>query len=96
MTMPTTTLRLPDELKRRIAMAAERKGTSPHAFMLNTLAERVSEDERRDDFHATAERRYAEIVASGRTIPWSEMRTWLEDRFASGATPRPTAGKPRP
>ena len=67
--MPTTTIRLPEDLKRRIAMAAERKGTSPHAFMLGALAERVSENERRDDLHATAERRYAVVLPLGGPFP---------------------------
>lgn len=33
----TTTLKLPDELKARIAAAAEQTGKTPHAFMVETL-----------------------------------------------------------
>lgn len=91
--MPTTTIRLPEDLKNRIAQAAERRGTTSHAFMLDALTERVNEDERRTDFYDSAERRYAEIIASGMTIPWSEMRTYLESRIAGRATSRPTAKK---
>lgn len=35
---------------------------------------------RRDDFDAVAEQRYARIVESRMTIPWSEMRCYLEGR----------------
>ena len=91
--MSTTTIRLPEDLKDRIAQAAERAGTTPHAFILEAIAERVDEVERRNDFHDTAERRYAEIVVSGKTIPWSEMRTYLEDRLAGKKTTRPKGRK---
>ena len=91
--MPTTTIRLPDGLKDRIAQAAQRQGTSTHAFMLATLADRVDEDERRQDFVDTAERRYQAIIASGMTVPWDEMRSYLENRAAGRATSRPIARK---
>ena len=91
--MPTTTIRLPEDLKDRIAHAAERAGTTSHAFILEAIAERVDDEERRNDFHETAERRYAEIVASGKTIPWSEMQTYLKNRLAGRKTSRPRARK---
>ena len=91
--MATTTIRLPENLKDRVARAAERAGTTSHALILDAIAERVDEEERRNDFRDTAERRYAEIVASGKTIPWSEMRTYLEDRLAGKKTTRPAPRK---
>jgi predicted transcriptional regulator len=91
--MSTTTIRLPENLKERVARAAERAGTTSHAFILDAIAERVDEDERRDDFHATAEGRYAEIVSTGRTILWSEMRTYLENRLSGEKPPRPRPRK---
>jgi len=39
----------------------------------------------RADFHDEAERRYAAIAASGKTIAWSEMRRYREDRIAGEA-----------
>jgi predicted transcriptional regulator len=89
----TTTIRISEDLKDRITQAAERAGKTPHAFILEAIAERVNEVERRNDLHDTAERRYAEIVASGKTIPWSEMRTYLEDRLAGKKSTRPAARK---
>lgn len=90
--MSTTTIRIPDELKTRVAAAAKRAGTTAHSFILAAIAEKTDEDERRSDFHDTADRRYAEIVASGKTIPWSEMRAYLKKRLA-GARPRQPAAR---
>lgn len=90
--MPTTTIRLPQDLKERIARAAERAGTTPHGFILEAIAEKAEQEERRAEFDATAERRYAEIVASGKTVPWHEMRRYLERRLTGKKTARP---KPR-
>lgn len=89
----TTTIRLPEELKARVAAAAKRAGTTAHSFILEAIAEKAEDEERRSDFHATAEQRYAEIVASGKTIPWSEMRSYLEERVAGKKPRRLTAKK---
>jgi predicted transcriptional regulator len=91
--MSTTTIRLPEELKARVAAAAEHSGTTAHAFILEAIAEKAEQAERRADFDAVAEARYAGIVASGKTIPWAEMRAHLEARLACKATQRPVARK---
>lgn len=91
--MSTTTIRLPEELKARVARAAERAGTTPHGFILEAIAEKATQDEARADFHETAEQRYAAIVASGKTIPWADMRRYLEIRVAGKRAARPAAKK---
>lgn len=92
-TMSTTTIRLPDELKARVAAAAERAGSTPHGFMLEAIAEKAAEAERRADFDAEAEERYAAIVASGKTIPWDQMRRYLEQRISGTPAKRPLPKK---
>ena len=91
--MSTTTIRLPEELKARVAAAAKRAGTTSHNFILEAIAHKADQAERRGEFHDTAERRYAEIVASGKTIPWTEMRRYLENRLAGKKARRPAARK---
>ncbi|HEY2926388.1 ribbon-helix-helix protein, CopG family [Piscinibacter sp.] len=91
--MSTTTIRLPEDLKARVARAAERAGTTSHSFILEAIAEKADQEERRADFNDTADRRYAEIVASGKTIPWNEMRRYLEDRIAGKKAARPAPKK---
>lgn len=91
--MSTTTIRLPENLKARIAAAAKRAGTTSHNFILEAIAEKADQEERRGDFNEVAEKRFARIVASGKTIPWNEMRSYLEDRLASKSAKRPAARK---
>ena len=43
--MPTTTIRIPDDLKERVARAAESAGTTAHAFIVDAVAEKVGETE---------------------------------------------------
>ncbi len=90
--MSTTTIRLPKDLKERIARAAERAGTTAHSFILEAIAEKAELEERRAEFEETADRRYADIVASGKTVPWNEMRRYLERRLTGKKVARP---KPR-
>ena len=91
--MSTTTIRLPDELKNRIARAARRAGTTSHNFILEAIAEKAEMAEQRNDFIATAEARYANIVESGKTIPWKDMQRHLADRMAGKKSLRPAAKK---
>ncbi|HNQ56371.1 MAG: CopG family transcriptional regulator [Rhodocyclaceae bacterium] len=91
--MPTTTIRLPEALKARIAAAAKRAGTTPHSLILEAIAEKAEQEERRADFNQAAEDRYARIVAAGKTIPWSEIRDFLENRLSGKAAKRPASRK---
>lgn len=89
----TTTIRLPEDLKARVATAAERAGKTAHSFILEAIAEKADADERRSDFQRVAEERYARIAELGKTIPWQEMRTWLEARVSGRKPRRPIARK---
>lgn len=91
--MSTTTIRLPEDLKARVAAAAKRVGMTPHGFILEAIAEKTEQENLRADFDAVAEDRYARIVASGKTIPWEQMRGYLEERLAGKAAKRPAARK---
>lgn len=91
--MSTTTIRLPDALKTRVAAAAKRDGTTAHGFILDAIAEKADSAERRAEFDAMAEQRYARIVETSETIPWDKMRNYLEDRIAGQLARRPTPRK---
>ena len=43
--MSTTTIRLSDDLKERVARAARRAGTTSHNFILEAIAEKADEAE---------------------------------------------------
>ena len=91
----TTTIRLPDDLKARIASAAERAGKTTHGFILEAIAEKAELEEQRAGFDAEANARFAKIVESGKTIPWTDMRHYLEERLTGKQTDRPVAKKQR-
>jgi predicted transcriptional regulator len=91
--MSTTTIRLPDELKARIAAAAKQAGTTSHNFIVEAIAEKADSAERQADFHALADQRYAAFLESGKSIPWEEARTYLKDRLAGKSAKRPVARK---
>ena len=90
--MSTTTIRLPKDLKERVARAAERAGSTAHSFILAAIVEKAEQEERQGEFQDAAEQRYAEILTSGKTVPWSEMRRYLERRLRGNRIARP---KPR-
>jgi predicted transcriptional regulator len=91
--MSTTTIRLPEDLKVRVARAAKRSGSTAHGFILEAIREKAEQEERRLEFMDTAERRYADIVASGRTVSWNEMRRYLKRRLTGAKVARPKARK---
>ena len=91
--MSTTTIRLPKDLKSRVAAAVKRAGTTAHGFILEAIAEKTDREAQNADFLDTAEKRYANIVASGKTISWKKMRGYLEDRLAGKTVARPAARK---
>lgn len=91
--MSTTTIRMPEDLKARVAAAAKRADTTSHSFILEAIAEKTAREELRADFDAVAEARYSDIVATGKTIPWHEMRGYLDARLAGKKVKRPAARK---
>ena len=91
--MPTTTIRLPEDLKARVTIAAKHAGTSSHNFILEAISEKTAQQEQRSEFNALADARYAQFIADGKTIPWNEMRSYLEARLTNKPMPRPVARK---
>ena len=91
--MSTTTIRLPDALKARIAKAAEAAGTTSHNFILEAIAEKAEQAEQRAAFHALADQRYAQFLETGESIPWEDARAWLKQRLAGKRVKRPAARK---
>lgn len=59
--MSTATIRISDELKVRLQALAEQEGTSAHALILEAIAEKADQMERRNDFYEEAEQRAVRI-----------------------------------
>lgn len=91
--MPTTTIRIEDDLKARVAAAAQRAGKTAHAFILDALAQTVEQLERDDDFHRVADARWAKALATGKTVPWDDAKAYLEARSRGERRRKPVARK---
>ncbi|MBW6493183.1 MAG: ribbon-helix-helix domain-containing protein [Burkholderiaceae bacterium] len=91
--MSTTTIRIEDELRTRVAAAAERTGKTAHAFMLDAIAQTVEQVELDDEFHRVADQRWAKVLASGKTVPWNDAKAYLEARARGERASKPAARK---
>jgi predicted transcriptional regulator len=63
--MSTTSLKLPEALKQRVLAESERKGISPHAFMVGAIEQAASAAEHRAAFIAEAIDAREDMMASG-------------------------------
>lgn len=89
--MSTTTIRLTDELKARVARAAQAAGTTAHGFILEAIADKAEMSEQRADFHAQAQERFDRMVETGKALAWNDVRNYLQQRADGLAPARPKA-----
>lgn len=90
----TATLKLPRELKARIARVAKKSGRTPHAFMIEALERQTSREERMEDFVKEALAADRAIEAGDEVYAAADVHAWL-GRLASGkkvARPKPWRG----
>ena len=87
MTTPTT-LKLPDELRERIAPLADAAGKSAHAWMVDALERQADLAEAREAFIQDAEASAAEVDAGGALYAAEDVASYL---FARAAGKRPVA-----
>jgi len=76
----TTTLKLPDELKARIAAVAQQSGKSAHAFMVEALELQTELAERRTAFVADALLAREEVARYGLVVDADEVFDYLKAR----------------
>ena len=76
----TTTLKLPDELKARIAAVAQQSGKSAHAFMVKALELQTELAERRTAFVADALLAREEVARYGLVVDADEVFDYLKAR----------------
>lgn len=86
-------LRIPEEVKRRVEKQAGASDTTAHAFMLEAIQEKLLIEEAKASFHAEAKRRLARMKKSGKAIPADEVFNYLRDRVQGVQASRPKARK---
>jgi len=87
----TTSLKLPDELKEKIADLATGVAQTPHAYMVEAIAEKVARDEKRRSFLEDARRSQEEVARTGIVYAHEDVMRWFR-AIATGKKAR----KPRP
>ena len=87
--MSTTTLRINDTLRERIARIAQALEQTPHNFMLEALAEKADEAEWKLSMQRDAQQRDTALLEGEPGIEWHEMRAYLKTRLQAKAEVRP-------
>ena len=85
----TTTLKLPEPLKTRIAPLAEAAGKTPHAWMIDALEAQAALAEMRSAFIAEGEAAAAEIDAGWPLYAAEDVHAYIAVRAAGKAARRP-------
>ena len=82
----TTTLKLPEKLKARIARLARQTGQSAHGLMLQALEREISREERVREFVTAAMASDAAVEAGAAIYRAEDVHAWME-RLAKGEKP---------
>jgi predicted transcriptional regulator len=91
--MSTTTVRLPDDLKARVAKLAKQSGVSAHNYIVQAIERETQRDEARADFVRSARSRLDDMERTGEVVPWDEARSYLLARAAGKSATLPRARK---
>jgi predicted transcriptional regulator len=86
-------LRVPEDVKKRIAKLAKAQDVTPHGFMLEAIREKLEAEEARAAFHDEAKRRLARMKKTGAGIPAEEVFEYLQQRGEGKTATRPRARK---
>jgi len=89
--MAATSLKIPDDLKRRIERLADAANKTPHAFMIDVLSQETDRAELRERFSEDAALSEAQATESGKAVPLGAAFDYLEARGAGKSARRPRA-----
>lgn len=89
--MSVTSLKLPDELKRRIAALVEGSGQSAHAFMVEAITRETERAESRCQFLQDAREAENEVLRDGKVYDTGEVFDYLEAKAQGAKAKRPRA-----
>ena len=91
MASTTTSLKLPGDLKKKVAGLAHGVAQTPHAYMVEAIAEKVARDEKRRAFLEAGEASLAHFKRTGIAYTHADVKRYLLGVVA-GKKPR----KPKP
>ena len=85
----TTTLKLPDHLKKRIAPLADSAGQTPHAWMVEAIETQATLAEKRKAFVADALAAEEEVRRTGLVYRADDVHRYIRARASGKKAPRP-------
>jgi predicted transcriptional regulator len=90
--MPSTTsLKLPDELKEKISTLAQGVAQTPHAYMVEAIADKVARDEKRRSFLEDAKRSREEVERTGEVYAFEDVMRYFRARASGRKAAKPRA-----
>jgi len=72
-----TTLKVPDDLRARLARHAEAEGKSPHAYMLEALREKADRADRRGEYLAAGATAMQEYERTGIAYAMEDVERYI-------------------
>jgi predicted transcriptional regulator len=87
----STTLKLPEKLKARVARIAKESGRSPHGVMVEAIEREVDRTERYRQFVKDAQAADKAIDAGAEVYSAGDVHTWMERLARDGKAERPKA-----
>jgi predicted DNA-binding protein len=85
----TTSLKLPDELKEKVAALAPGVAQTPHAYMVEAIAEKVARDEKRRDLLNSARVSAAHFRRTGIAYAHKDVKRYFLEKAAGKRSPKP-------
>lgn len=83
------TLKLPPELKDRVASVVEGTDKSPHAFMVEAIEQQTSLAEKRKSFVASALAARRNFMRTGKAYAFEDVRKYFAARIAGKPARKP-------
>ncbi len=87
--MTTTSLKLPDDLKKRATNAAQELGVSTHAFMVSAIAQAAHATEQRVRLVTEAKSAREDVLETGQGLDADEVHAYLQAKVSGKKVARP-------
>jgi predicted transcriptional regulator len=93
MPITATTLKIPDELKARLAALADAEGKSPHAYMIEALEREARRAERRQKYLAAGDAALREYEKTGIAYAMEDVERYVVALAEGRKAPKPRPAK---
>lgn len=87
----TTSLKLPEDVKKLATAVAKKRGVTTHAFMVEAIRSAANSAEKRAAFLADAEAARAETLKSGKGYAAEDVHAYLRARVQRMPAAKPKA-----